>query len=122
MAEEKSTSGMQSLGDILTIGQKVKPPAYPWQDLALRIIADLRIPGFKRNAVFKVCKEQPEQFVRRCWVDTQELCRNGQPWQYFFKLITAGPDREMPSQEERIAKWEASNKARRYSNTNRATR
>jgi len=110
-----------SFGAILQSKKTLRPPAHPWQDLALRIIKDLRIPGFKRNAVFKVCKENPEQFVRRCWVDTQELCHDGRPWQYFFKLIMNGPDSVVPSQEERIALWQKSKNNQRYSRTNRTT-
>lgn len=64
-----------------------RPPAFPWQDLALRIIKELNVPNFKRNAVFKVCKEETEVFVEGCFRDTKELCKTGECWKYFFKLI-----------------------------------
>lgn len=64
-----------------------KPPAHQWQDLALRVIAELNIPGFKRNSVFKICKEHPREFVEKCMNDTKELVEEGEKWQYFFKLI-----------------------------------
>lgn len=68
-----------------------KPPAYQWQDLALRIIKELNIPNFKRNSVFKVCKEFYEAGSQarllQALTDTQELCQTGQKWQYFFKVI-----------------------------------
>jgi len=65
----------------------VKPPAYPWQDLALRIIKELGIPNFKRSAVFKVCKEHPSQKIELALNDTKELCQSGSKWKYFFKII-----------------------------------
>lgn len=78
---------MDSLSDILKNRQVVKPPAYPWQDLALRVIKDLGIPGFKRGAVFKVCKEKPAHQIELALNDTKELCQNGAKWKYFFKII-----------------------------------
>jgi len=67
-------------------GQK-KPPAYQWQDLALRIISELGIPNFKRNSVFKICKEQPKEKIEKALNDTKELCKTGEKWKYFFKVI-----------------------------------
>lgn len=64
-----------------------KPPTYEWQDLALKIIDDLSIPNFKRNSVFKVCKDYSKSFIEKCLNDTKELCKTGQTWKYFFKLI-----------------------------------
>lgn len=80
----------QSIGDVFSRGKKdkKKPPAYEWQDLALRIIKDLSVPAFKRNSVFKVCKENPKQFIETCLSDTKELCKTGAKWNYFFKLIS----------------------------------
>lgn len=81
---------MDSFSDILKNRQSVKPikpPAYPWQDLALRVINDLGIPGFKRGAVFKVCKIKPAQQIEIALNDTKELCRSGAKWKYFFKII-----------------------------------
>jgi len=82
----------QSFADILKDKQAkqkktVKPPAYPWQELALQIIKELNIPNFKRSSVFKICKEQPENRVKAALTDTKELCKEGQAWQYFFKVI-----------------------------------
>ncbi|MFA6194537.1 MAG: hypothetical protein WC719_02180 [Patescibacteria group bacterium] len=78
---------MDALADILKNRQTIKPPAYPWQDLALRIIRDLGIPGFKRGAVFKVCKEKPANQIEIALNDTKELCKTGAKWKYFFKII-----------------------------------
>ncbi|MCU0680306.1 MAG: hypothetical protein MUF50_03335 [Planctomycetes bacterium] len=80
-------SELESLGSILNKQQIVKPPAYAWQDLALRIIKELSIPNFKRSAVFKVCKENPSTFINICLNDTKELCQGGEAWKYFFKII-----------------------------------
>lgn len=65
----------------------VKAPAYAWQDLALRVIKELNIPGFKRSSVFKVCKEKDAQVVERAINDTKELCKSGDQWKYFLKII-----------------------------------
>jgi len=77
----------ENLADLLKNRRRKKPPAYEWQDLALRIVKELGIPGFKRNAVFKVCKEKRKETVERCLNETKELCQTGERWKYFFKLI-----------------------------------
>jgi hypothetical protein len=77
----------QKLADLLQTRKSKKPPAYEWQDLALRIIKDLGIPAFKRNSVFKACKENDKYVIERCLNETKELCRTGQKWKYFFKLV-----------------------------------
>ncbi|MFA6422562.1 MAG: hypothetical protein WCV92_04130 [Candidatus Buchananbacteria bacterium] len=81
-------NGFQNLGSIFANRkQAIKPPAYQWQDLALRIIGELGIPGFKRNSVFKACKDHPKEFIERCLNDTKELCKIGERWKYFFKIV-----------------------------------
>ena len=64
-----------------------KPPAHEWQDLALRIIDELCIPTFKRNSVFKICKDNHKETVLKAFNDTKELCERGERWKYFFKVI-----------------------------------
>lgn len=71
---------------------QVKPPAHPWQELALKIISELNIPNFKRSAVFKICKENNKEFVLMALNDTKELCQTGEAWKYFFKIIGEGPE------------------------------
>jgi hypothetical protein len=84
----KINAGMQNFKDIFEQKKTaVKPPAYPWQDFALKIITELNIPGSKRNSVFKVCKQYPRQFVEKCLNETKELCKSGEEWKYFFKLV-----------------------------------
>jgi len=81
----------QSLGDIFANRQQKpvkKAPAYEWQDLALQIIKELDIPNFKRNSVFKTCKDHPKEFVKQCLNDTKELCETGEKWKYFFKIVS----------------------------------
>ena len=81
--------GFTAIGDILQDKEpSKKPPAHEWQDLALRIIDELHIPGFKRNSVFKICKDYPKEKILAAMVDTKELCQTGQKWQYFFKIIS----------------------------------
>ncbi len=82
----------QSFSDIIKNKKTVKAPAYPWQDLALRVIKELSIPDFKRSAVFKVCKEKSGMQIETALNDTKELCRDGAKWKYFFKIID-GPEK-----------------------------
>lgn len=79
--------GFEKVGQLIGGNKRKKPPAFPWQELALRVISELSMPNFKRNAVFKVCKENPKVFIERCLNDTKELCQTGEKWKYFFKLI-----------------------------------
>ena len=65
-----------------------KPPAYQWQDLALRVIKELAIPNFKRSSVFKVCKDYNKDDIEKALNDTKELCQEGERWKYFFKVIS----------------------------------
>jgi hypothetical protein len=83
-----SADSFSSFSDIIKNKPRaVKAPAYPWQDLALRIIKELSIPNFKRSAVFKVCKEKTPQEIAIALNDTKELCVSGSQWKYFFKII-----------------------------------
>ena len=81
----------QKVGDIFNniknIKTKTKPPAYLWQEFALEVIKELSIPNFKRNSVFKICKQFPRALVEKALNDTKELCQTGQKWKYFFKII-----------------------------------
>ncbi len=85
---------MDNIADILQKAQmtkRVKPPAYQWQELALRLISELSIPDFKRSAVFKVCRDLPAVVVERSMNETKELCKTGAKWKYFFKVIDSLP-------------------------------
>ncbi|MBT4349415.1 hypothetical protein HOD19_01385 [bacterium] len=89
--------GFQTLGDIFQAKEKnkkptIKPPAHQWQDFALQIIKALSIPNFKRNSVFKICKDYPRAYVEGCVADTKELCQSGEKWKYFFKVISDQKD------------------------------
>ena len=79
---------MDNLADIIKAKATKKAPSYPWQDLALRVIKDLQIPNFKKNSVFKICKDLPAHLVERALNDTKELCHNSSAWKYFFKIST----------------------------------
>jgi len=83
----QKNSEFEQLGLIFKASRPVKkPPKYEWQDLALRVINELGIPNFKRNSVFKICKDYDKEFVERCLNDTKELCKTGETWKYFFKV------------------------------------
>ncbi|MEI6288481.1 MAG: hypothetical protein WCP18_02790 [bacterium] len=80
--------GPQNLKDILLAKKKqtIKPPAYEWQDLALRLINELAIPNFKRNSVFKVCRDNSKATIEKALNETKELAKTEQ-WKYFFKVL-----------------------------------
>ena len=89
----KNNNNFKKIGDLIKNNkfkrQIKRPPAYEWQDFALRIIKELSIPNFKRSSVFKVCKENPIPFVEKCLNDTKELCKTGEKWKYFFKIVNS---------------------------------
>lgn len=97
---------MENIADLLKNRQVKKAPAYPWQDLALRIIQQLNIPSFKRGAVFKICKNLPANLVERAVNDTKELCQTGGAWKYFFKIV----DQYLPKTEKPIKIKKVKNK------------
>lgn len=85
-----NTNDFSSFQTILAAKKKVvekKPPAHVWQDTALKIITELGIPNFKRSAVFKVCRDYPQNVILAALTDTKELCPSGQRWAYFFKVL-----------------------------------
>ena len=78
---------LKSFGELMKNRVVKKAPAYQWQDLALRVINELNIPNNKRSSVFRVCKQNTKQIVERAMNDTKELCKTGEKWRYFFKII-----------------------------------
>ena len=98
--DQKENKGPQKLGDLFTKIQQPKPPAYQWQDLALRIIKELNAPGFKRNSIFKICKDYPKETVEKALNETKELCKTGEKWKYFFKVIDNFDKKSKKDQEE----------------------
>lgn len=96
MLSMKENKGPQKLSDLFGAREQKKAPAYQWQDLALRIISDLGVPGFKRNSVFKICKDNTKEKVERALNDTKELCQTGEKWKYFFKVIAEAENKNPP--------------------------
>ena len=88
MDKGNKNNDLERLGDLFARRRAgPKPPAYPWQDLALRVIAELSVPGFKRNSIFQICRNQPPAVVEIALNDTKELCLSGEKWKYFLKII-----------------------------------
>ncbi len=83
---------MDSIQDIFKNKKTSKAPAFAWQEMALKIIAELSVPPFKRSSVFKVCKELDRNFIEKCFDDTKELAKEGEHWRYFFKLVSQKKD------------------------------
>ncbi|EKE19809.1 MAG: hypothetical protein ACD_8C00101G0002 [uncultured bacterium] len=82
------SDNLKTFGDLMKKREPAKKaPAHQWQELALKIIADLNVPNDKRNSVFQVCKKYSRQVVERAMNDTKELCKTGQQWSYFFKIV-----------------------------------
>jgi len=77
---------IKSFGELMKNRTAKKPPAYQWQDLALTVIKELEIPN-KRSSIFQVCKKYSRQTVLKAMNDTKELCKTGEKWRYFFKII-----------------------------------
>jgi hypothetical protein len=101
--EQEKNGEFESLGAIFMNkkGLKAKkPPAYPWQDLALKVITELNIPNFKRASIFKICRDYPKEFVERCLNDTKELCRSGEKWKYFLKVVDSESKRNQNIQDK----------------------
>lgn len=88
------TQGFENFKTIYNRKKTKKPPAYEWQDLALRVIAELGIPDFKKNSVFRIAKTRPKPFIEKCLNDTKELCKTGETWRYFFKLCSGREERK----------------------------
>jgi hypothetical protein len=86
----EDNKGFNKIGDLFNKPQKIKPPTYQWQELALKVIKDLHIPNDKKNSVFKICKQYPKVIVEKSLNDTKELCQTGEKWKYFFKIISGG--------------------------------
>ncbi len=80
-------NNFNSFKDLMQKRAVKKLPAFEWQDLALRVIKELEIPGNKRSSVFQVCKKNKKILVEKALSDTKELCKNGEKWRYFFKII-----------------------------------
>ncbi|MFA6170912.1 MAG: hypothetical protein WCW77_03840 [Patescibacteria group bacterium] len=96
----KIDQGFQKLGDYLTGAKnpRKKPPAYEWQDLALKVIKLLNIPAFKKNSVFKAVKDYPKSVIVTALNDTLELCQTGEKWKYFFKVLASPPRQSLPEE------------------------
>ncbi len=83
----KQDIGPQKLSDLFTKVEQKKPPAYQWQELALRIISEFDAPASKKGSIFKICKNNSKEKIERAMNDTKELCKKGEKWKYFFKVI-----------------------------------
>lgn len=90
--DKKGFSSMASLFDDRinkeALEKTKKAPAYEWQEIALGIIDEFGVPAFKRSSVFKICKENTKERVERGMNDTRELCKSGDKWKYFFKVMS----------------------------------
>lgn len=91
---EKIDKGFQNFQDIFLKKKAVKPPAHIWQQFALEIISQLNIPNQKRNSVFLICKKYPRPYVEKCLNETKELCKTGECWKYFFKIIEVSKNKK----------------------------
>ncbi len=80
----------ENLGDLFGKTPTKKPPAFEWQELALKIMQELNIPPFKRSSIFKVCRDNHKETIERALADTKELCTSGEKWKYFLKIISEG--------------------------------
>ena len=86
---------MDDIKNILQNKTNKKPPAYQWQDLALRVLKELSVPDFKRSSVFKVCRDNNQAIILQALNDTKELCQTGSKWQYFFKILSPKKEEDL---------------------------
>jgi hypothetical protein len=83
---------MEDIKEILKNKEKEKrkkAPAYQWQDTALKVIKELSIPNFKRSSIFKACRDNSQAVITQALTDTKELCKTGEKWKYFLKILSS---------------------------------
>lgn len=78
---------IKSFGELMKKRTIKKPPTYQWQELALKVIGDLNVPANKKSSVFMSCKKFSRQEIELAMNDTKELCKTGEKWRYFFKIV-----------------------------------
>ena len=105
------SKGPIKFDDILRDKKAVKPPAYQWQDLALRVIDELNVPGPKRNSVFKVCKQYTKTQIEKALNDTEELAETGDRWKYFFKVLDNLTKQKIAEVDQRLQSKKSKPKA-----------
>lgn len=68
--------------------QEKKRAIHRWQELALTIIKELKVPAYERGLIFKICCENPEAYVEHCFNETKECAKDmSRASHYFVKLI-----------------------------------
>lgn len=93
-----NNEGFKKISELFGKTNIKKAPAYQWQELALRIIKDLNIPADKKSSVFKACRENSKNFIEQSLNDTKELCKTGDKWKYFFKIVNQPKSQVMPKE------------------------
>ncbi|MFW0862353.1 MAG: hypothetical protein ACKKL6_02090 [Candidatus Komeilibacteria bacterium] len=93
---------MDSLKDLLKLDEREEQPdkcQYPWQDLAKEIAESIPDTNKykKRNAVFKVCKQNPSA-AEAAFKDTKELGK--MHILYFFKTFYEIDKRQKTGQDK----------------------
>ena len=86
------SENFKSFGELMKKRTVKKAPAYEWQELALKIIEEFKVPANKKSSVFMTCKKYNKQIVLRAYNDTKELCKSGEQWRYFFKIVGKSQD------------------------------
>ena len=66
--------------------EKPKKRIFRWQELATQINHDLKVPFNMQKVVFKICYENPEDYVEHCFNETKELAKENKVL-YFIKLV-----------------------------------
>lgn len=76
---------MDSIANMIQFKQQKETKTLPWQELALDIIKELRVPVYQKGSVFKCCKTD-ERRARFALTDCQELGKRH--LKYFFKVYS----------------------------------
>jgi hypothetical protein len=64
-----------------------KKAVYPWQELAVKICKELKVPPKEQGNIFRVCKIFPLPFVEHAFNETRELAAGDLRSHYFIKVL-----------------------------------
>jgi hypothetical protein len=86
--KNSNESGWQKIDKIFSSKKNIRPAAYDWQDFALKIIDELKVPSYKKSVIFQICRDYPKNILDHALIDTHELCKTGAKWRYFLKILS----------------------------------
>lgn len=67
----------EKIGNLFNKKTAAKPPAYQWQDLALRVIKELSIPDVKKAPCLKLAKKSRKISLKAALTTRKNFARQG---------------------------------------------